>query len=75
MKHKARVTPPFPWGVKPVRDGVYQRLIGGHWRFAWFAAGISTWYESATTPEAARCAHVPSVAITSWRGLAENPDA
>lgn len=71
---KQRVTRAFPGRTQPVYPGVYQRLIGGHWRFAYWSERSKLWFQSALTAEtAASAATVASNPESPWRGLAEDP--
>jgi hypothetical protein len=63
----------FPGHVTPLpeRPGVYEREIGGHWRYAYWSG--HAWYQSALTVEMAAAAKNPAGTTSNnrWRGLAE----
>lgn len=71
-----RVTKPFPADTTPLADrpGVYQREIGGHWRYAFWNG--SQWFQSTLLPEVAAMVTFPANTWTAvrWRGLAEQTD-
>lgn len=68
-----KVTPWFPGTVKPVRPGVYQRMLNLEVVYAYF--GGKNWYLSSPFYGQARsngeCAHRVSAVQTSpqWRGV------
>ena len=71
---KPKLTKWFDGSVKPVRDGVYQRLyeVVGETYCKFFEGD---WYEGWSSIEmAAECMDKSSYKNDPWRGLAQNPE-
>ena len=67
-----KLTPWFPWHIKPVRPGVYQResLSYSYWTGSHWVASDQTVKEAADP----RFFDLPScVQDMPWRGIAEEP--
>ena len=73
MSKKPKLTPWFPGGEKPARDGVYERdHISWGRCYSLFSMGV--WLLPAATPEIAMTETVESSRQREpWRGLTENP--
>jgi hypothetical protein len=72
--NEPNLTPWFPHGTTPARDGVYEVVFVDVQGFAHFRAG-SRW--SALFPTADEAAEAPPAGPLKprWRGLAEDPHA
>lgn len=73
-----KLTPWFLNGEKPIRDGVYQQMLGTDKTIGYQRFQNGVWYAWRKTPKEADLASSPANIFYQndpWRGLAEDPNA
>jgi len=74
IKQEPELTDWISGDLKPVRDGVYQRLYGEGW-FVYCRFSNGAWYEARNSIEHADLERSKSTFTNDpWRGLAKNPE-